>query len=260
MGRKDYLFIISHMRSNSSLLSHILGSHPEISGHAEMHQSYFEELGLLELRSKVYFERGRQVRGRFVLDKLLHNYAQISREMLQRRGIKFIFLLREPEQTIKSTLKMGGELTRKGIIGGHEQWFNDPKAVSDYYCERLRAIGEMATIVRENGLYIPSETIITDTDRVLGLLTTWLGLGTGLESKYSIFENTGKHGYGDISEKIKSGIVVRDKSNYDDISVSPEVLERTEAAYQACRSILAARCATLESMERMISTPALEKR
>ena len=28
----EFLFVISHMRSYSSLLCHILGSHPEISG------------------------------------------------------------------------------------------------------------------------------------------------------------------------------------------------------------------------------------
>src|SRR5262245_13075611 len=34
------LFVLSHMRSYSSLLSHVLGSHPEIDGYCETHLRY----------------------------------------------------------------------------------------------------------------------------------------------------------------------------------------------------------------------------
>ena len=48
-----YLFVVGHMRSYSSLLAHILGSHPRIVGYAEMHQKYRNVLDLLELTRKV---------------------------------------------------------------------------------------------------------------------------------------------------------------------------------------------------------------
>ena len=33
----QHIFLLSHMRANTSLISHILGSHPQISGYYEMH-------------------------------------------------------------------------------------------------------------------------------------------------------------------------------------------------------------------------------
>ena len=34
------IFLLSHMRAYSSLIGHILGSHPHINGYYEMHLSY----------------------------------------------------------------------------------------------------------------------------------------------------------------------------------------------------------------------------
>jgi hypothetical protein len=52
-GKKDYIFIISHMRSYSSLLSHVLSSNHDICGYLEMHQSYSGWLDFVKLRFKV---------------------------------------------------------------------------------------------------------------------------------------------------------------------------------------------------------------
>jgi hypothetical protein len=46
-----FLFVVSHLRSYSSLLCHILGNHPEISGYSEMHQSYLGATTLTGSRS-----------------------------------------------------------------------------------------------------------------------------------------------------------------------------------------------------------------
>src|SRR5688572_25028043 len=66
-----YLFVIGHMRSYSSLLAHILGSHPRIVGYAEMHQKYRTVLDLLELSRKVERTCDKGCAGRYVLDKIL---------------------------------------------------------------------------------------------------------------------------------------------------------------------------------------------
>jgi hypothetical protein len=56
-SRTQYLFVISHMRSRSSLLSHILGSHPQVIGYSELHQSYQRWSDLLWRRTLAYLER-----------------------------------------------------------------------------------------------------------------------------------------------------------------------------------------------------------
>jgi hypothetical protein len=38
LGSRAYVLVLSHMRSFSSMLCHVLGSHEEIAGYAEMHQ------------------------------------------------------------------------------------------------------------------------------------------------------------------------------------------------------------------------------
>ena len=52
LGRREYVIVLSHMRSYSTLLAHLLGSHPEIAGYAEMHTSYAQRRDLLRLRRK----------------------------------------------------------------------------------------------------------------------------------------------------------------------------------------------------------------
>ena len=48
------LFVLSHMRSGSSLLTHILNTNNEIIGYGETHIKYSSELDFKALLSKVY--------------------------------------------------------------------------------------------------------------------------------------------------------------------------------------------------------------
>ena len=48
-SQTNYLFLLSHMRSYSSLMSHLLGSSPQIDGYGEMHLRYRTRLSLLAL-------------------------------------------------------------------------------------------------------------------------------------------------------------------------------------------------------------------
>jgi hypothetical protein len=54
LGRRKYIFLLSHMRSYSTLLCHILGSHSEVSGYSEARQAYVGIRDLFTLRYKVY--------------------------------------------------------------------------------------------------------------------------------------------------------------------------------------------------------------
>jgi hypothetical protein len=50
---RRHLFLLGHMRSYSSVLSHILGSHPQIDGYCETHIKYRTRLDLWRLHHRV---------------------------------------------------------------------------------------------------------------------------------------------------------------------------------------------------------------
>ena len=61
------------------------------------------------------------------------------------------------------------------------------------------------------------------TDNVLSDLSEWLGLKIVLDSKYKIFKNTGKAVFGDPSDNIKSGKIIK-TNDYKEIEIPSEIL------------------------------------
>jgi hypothetical protein len=234
-----FLFVVSHMRSFSSLLCHILGSHPEISGYAEAQLSYFSRLDLQRLARKVQQATENPVLGRYVLDKILHNHREIAPGILDRPEIKVLFLLRNPEDTFRSILNMSH-------ARGHKGKFSDPVRVLDYYVTRLRHLESYCTRLEGNALFLESEGLLADTERVLVELSRWLELGEPLKADYRTFRFTGAPGYGDPSPTIRAGTVVRNDEarhqHYVPIPISDDLLQQGLAAHASCREGLARRC------------------
>ncbi len=238
LQRKEYIFVISHMRSFSTVLSHILGSNKEISGYAEMHLSYSGLADLLKLRRRVYKANGGLPEGRYVLDKILHNGCRISKNILARKNFRSIFLLRKPEDSIKSIINMGESLVDDA------EWCKDPLKVLDYYRKRLRQIEEYAPrIDNTNGIFLQAERLIDDTEAVLGSLTGWLRLEEKLTPEYKLFKYTGKPGFGDPSSFIRTGRLVKGDRGDTRVraQIPPEVLSQAREAYAACRETLSGR-------------------
>jgi hypothetical protein len=234
-----FLFVVSHMRSFSSLLCHILGSHPEISGYGEAQLSYFSRLDLQRLARKVQHATESPVLGRYVLDKILHNHREIAPGILDRPEIKLLFLLRKPEDTFRSILNMSNARGPKGT-------FNDPAGVLDYYVTRLRRLEGYCARVYSNALFLESERLLGDTERVLVDLSRWLELGEPLKADYRTFRFTGAPGYGDPSPTIRTGTVVRNDEarhqHYVPIAIPDDLLQQGLAAHASCREGLSRRC------------------
>lgn len=235
----SYLFVVSHMRSFSSLLCHILGNHPEISGYGEAQLSYFSRLDLQRLARKVQQITGSPTLGRYVLDKVLHNHREIAPGILDRPEIRVIFLLRNPEDTLRSILNMSH-------ARGHKGKFSDPMQVLDYYVTRLRQLEDYCAHLGGNALFLESERLLSDTERVLVELSRWLDLGAPLKPDYRTFRFSGEAGYGDPSPTILAGTVVRNDEtrhqHYVPIPLSDELLQQGLAAHTSCREGLAKRC------------------
>jgi hypothetical protein len=234
-----FLFVVSHMRSFSTLLCHILGSHPEISGYGEAQLSYFSRLDLQRLARKVQQITGNPVLGRYVLDKILHNHREIAPAILDRPEIKVLFLLRNPEDTFRSILNMSHARGPKGK-------YSDPARVLDYYVTRLRQLEGYCTRLGGNARFVESEGLLCDTERVLVELSRWLELGEPLKADYRTFRLTGEAGYGDPSPTILAGTVVRNDEDrhrhYVPMPIPDALLQQGLAAHALCREGLAKRC------------------
>ncbi|MGQ9425702.1 sulfotransferase family protein [Gilvimarinus sp. F26214L] len=227
-----YLFILSHMRSRSTVISHVLGSNPEICGYSELHQPYRGRLDLLRMRAALYEDTHCRLSGKYLLDKILHNHLVISAEVLALAEPSVIFLLRDAESTLKSIINMG---QRTGV-----EWYRDPQRAADYYCRRLAALEEYATKLQGNYLFVDAEELVDDTDQVLAHISDWLQLQHPLNRNYEHFRNTGKRHYGDSSDNIKSGVIQRTQG-HPAVSLPPDVLAKASAAYERCRKQLLAR-------------------
>jgi hypothetical protein len=220
------LFVLSHMRSYSSLLSHVLGSHPDIDGYCETHLRYRFSLDVVRLHWKVQRLTGEPLRGRFVLDKILHNYA-VSRGILENPGTRAVFLLREPVDVIQSIIHMGRHLDPLEQNTNVEQ-------VTGYYEARLRRLTELAPRLGERAAFLESEALLQRTDDVLQFLREHLELSQPLERRYRRFEKTGKAGFGDPSPAIRSGEIRGLSPQREEFPIPDALLERVKAAHAAC--------------------------
>lgn len=234
--RGAFLFVVSHMRSYSSLLCHILGSHPEISGYSEAQQSYFGRNDLDRLARIVSEHTGEAAIKRYVLDKLLHNSREIAPDILRRPDVRCIFLLRNAGDTIASILEMAHSLRHTGD-------FSDPSRVVAYYAERLAQMEQCGAHIVDRAIFVESERLLDDTAALLARLSQWLDLAAPLSAEYRTFRYTGLPGHGDPSPHIKSGRIVASDIDrhreYVQIGIADDVLERGNAAYARCRAALA---------------------
>jgi hypothetical protein len=231
LGRRSYILVLGHMRSYSSLLCHILGSHPEIAGYAEMHLAYRNVLDLLRLRARVFRSLGCVLPGRFVLDKVLHDEYVVAPSILRRQDVHAIVVVRRPAESIQSVLAMGKRIPSVA-------WYSDVDAAVDYYVKRLRSLAT----VRQHAshcLLVRAEDVVQETSRALAEVAQFLGLEQGLTEEYDIFPHTGDQGWGDDSAAIRSGRVVRPGTRSDGDAPPLTALAPAIRSYEECCAALA---------------------
>jgi hypothetical protein len=219
------------MRSYSSLLCHILGSHPEIAGYAEMHLTYRNVLDLLRLRARVFRSLGCVLPGRFVLDKVLHDEYVVAPSILRRQDVHAIVVVRRPAESIQSVLAMGERIPSVA-------WYSDVDAAVDYYVKRLRSL----TTVRQYAshcLFVRAEDVVDETSRALTEITQFLGLDQALTEEYDLFPHTGDQGWGDDSAAIRTGRVVRPERRSDRDAPLQTALAPAIRSYEECCAALA---------------------
>lgn len=224
------------MRAYTSLVGHLLGSHPEIDGYYEMHLGYASPADL-EIQRQRYGEHDRPKAGsRYLFDKLLHNDHAFVPERLPAVPLVILTALRPPEPTLQSIVRL---FARKP--GGDP--YAAPAGATTYYVERLRALAAFATQHAGRFHYFDAPLVLNDSARLLETLAGWLQLGSPLMQHYRTFARTGLAGAGDSSPAIGSGRIVRAAAAHAELAFDVALLRQAQAAYTDCRARLVAHAA-----------------
>lgn len=223
------LFILGHMRSGSSLLTHLLNHNPAILGYGETHITYQSPEDFKQLMVKVYWRCNEfkkltdlqhlRMTHQYVLDKLLHNKLLVDKSLLTHPQVSIIFLIREPAASLASLQKLKPHLTNQERFG--------------YYKNRLTKLGDYAEFInnKEKTLWLTYEQLLNQTQPVLSSFQGFLGTKVQFSEQYKLLKSTGKRWVGDSNEKIKTGKIIR-HSTPCDYSLFKGVETEANAIYQ----------------------------
>jgi Sulfotransferase family len=183
------LFVIGHMRCGSTALSHILCSHPDVSGYGEAHICYdgTSALGLLvlnQLRRKAH-----RANAHFLFDKILHSryHNSVGSEFCNARAI---FMVREPVETIRSIRKLF-------LTIGSTEYASDALA-ANYYEERITTLIESwERFSPERRIGMTYSQLTSDPETQIARISKMLGLCPPLANKYVKPLRRMGHGSGD---------------------------------------------------------------
>ncbi len=230
-GQREYVLVLSHMRSYSTLLAHLLGSHPEIAGYAEMNLTYARRRDLLHLRAEVARSIDGRLNGRLVLDKVLHDHHLIAPAVLEDPAVHPIFLVRRPADTLSSIMKMNERLPDMVLYPGAE-------GATAYYVDRLATLEQLARERASRAFVLRSEDLVEHPEETLAQLGGFLRLETSIEETYSTFPLTGVPGKGDFSESIQQGRIRRPETGSTGPTLRSDLLKAAEDAYARCVATL----------------------
>lgn len=225
------IFLFSHMRANTSLFGHILGSHPAIEGYYEMHIGYYSWKSLWR-QKLLYLESHKpKTTSHIYFDKLLHDYCVVSPEILARPSTQSIFMLRGPEKAIKSIVGLYQK------IDPLHEYAKVDGAVS-YYIKRVGELAKISSSFPNDYYYLDAEDLIESSSKTLGALSNWLGLVQPLSHEYQLFNKTGAPQAGDPSDLMNTGRINKIQHNYSDIDLPTHLLFNAECAYQSARECI----------------------
>jgi len=213
----QHIFLLSHMRANTSLMSHILGSHPQISGYYEMHLSYRTESDLIKQKELYSTKDVIKSSSRYLFDKLLHNDYQLLLENLDRTKIKLLVSVRSPEQTIKSIINL---FRSKKIQHPYAQ----PELATEYYRSRIIELVKFCERYKGHYYYYDADLIRSSSKKSLQHIQSWLSLESPLTEQYQMFSQTGQTGAGDSSENMRKGEIIKQQTNYEAIEIPRDLL------------------------------------
>lgn len=225
------IYLLSHMRAYSSLIGHILGSHPLINGYYEMHLCYASAADLDE-QLRLYMQNETLKPGSiYLFDKLLHNDYTLDTHILAGSDCRVLMSIRSAENSLKSIIRL---FKAKPT----ERPYADPDQATDYYIQRLESLADFSRINTAQYYYFDAELIKTDSSNLLQALTRWCQLSPSLSDRYQTFSLTGKARAGDSSDLISSGKIETSENHYPGVRLEAQHISRAEQAYAEYREVM----------------------
>ena len=230
LWRPRRVFLLSHMRSGSSLLTQLIANNQDVDGYGELHLAYREPCHLWGLNGKViWFRRMARPRSTFVIDKILHDHLLSPDDFNRMNEVEAMFLVRKPSDTLASLIASFG-LPQTDAL--------------DYFVMRLRTLVDFAeSRPPRAAIALTYDELINRTGDSFALIEQQLGLSTPLEDRYDP-----THRAAIRRRNIRAGQnppwskVVRHLAHIDSV-----VLGRAQRAYDDTWRVLVSRCVTLEN-------------
>ena len=231
--RTQFLFILGHMRSGSTLLCHLLCNSSEIVGFGETHNNYRRRSDLAKLLISVRKHTGKNpTRHRYVLDKIVGGQHILNTAVLNDRRTRYIFLIREPRATIAS------------IVAMRRQFQNESADQSlafaiEHYSERLAQLRQLAQTIDDpqRCLLVTHRQLLGETEPAFWALETFLGLTAPMCETYAVMPTAGQPGIGDPSPNIRLGKIDRSLPRKH-IALPPLIEQQLEQRYEMCAAKL----------------------
>ncbi|NRA16439.1 MAG: hypothetical protein HRU04_13155 [Oceanospirillaceae bacterium] len=212
------IVLLSHMRGRTSVLSHVIGGHNEISGYYEQHVEHKKKFMEEKIKINLLIDNELKAGSRYLYDKVLHSNSDPQSLILYR----VIVMVREPEASIKSIIAMGKKQGSK---------WSDMESAVTYYKSRL---SDILCLLKANPAvpfcFITTEYFVNNTEDCLNILSGFIGV-KDLSPDYEVQEKTSKRFFGDTSENIRAGTVIKTKS-HDDIVLDKHLLCSSNILYQ----------------------------
>lgn len=238
-----FLLVLSHMRSGSSLLTHLLTTNPEVIGYGETHTNYTDARDFKVLLEKVYWQaqefrtlgdvRNLRMDHQYVMDKVLHNKKFLDHEFLKSEQVYAIFLLREPERSLASIADLKPHWSQQDTL--------------DYYTGRMNGLVDYASLINDpqRMLVVTYEQILDNTPQVLRTLQQFLQTQAPFTEKYRVLKTTGMKGVGDPKGNIKAGKIVRSQRQLTQ-TFPPDLIEQAKQIHSRCQTELIQHCQSIE--------------
>ncbi|MDN4504235.1 hypothetical protein QX776_17640 [Alteromonadaceae bacterium BrNp21-10] len=221
------ILLLSHMRANTSLFGHILGSNPEVEGYYELHIGYYSWKSFIRQKLLYFASHSPKPSAKFMFDKVLHNEHHVDANLFKHSD-KLIFSLRHPASTIPSLMKLYDK-----VDPTHE--YATVEGATAYYSERLNGLMALSSQLEGQYYFFEAEDLVERPDELLSSLSKWLNLKHPLSKEYKTFNKTGEKKSGDSSDNLKQGQIVK-KVDSEKIIVNKEILNSYELARQSLRN------------------------
>jgi LPS sulfotransferase NodH len=195
----EYIFILSAMRSGSTLLQHIVGQRPEVLSAGETKIEYHSREDFEQLKRHLLDYNGVKERADYIyLEKCVHRRYFPQPVQVDGIRIKYLFITRNPVPAMSSLLEQEGW-----------PYAENTSSAAWYYDDRLKALVELAQkLDRKAAAFVTYEELVADPDPHLARLTRFLGMERPLVNRYPKQRWTAKISLGDVSDNIKASTIL----------------------------------------------------